>query len=443
MKTRKADSDIFNKHFNELVSFYSKFNRYPDYSENLKLYNWIAGLRGRYKSNELPLLQIEKLDSIGFVWDWKNHLWHQKGNLIIDQLIKFKDFTVISSHTRLFQWLKLQLILSLEGKLPEDKQTVVDRILKLSKLIILNSPLAIYKDITTLISSAREIMVYNKELKILTHESNWLQKLNELKEFRNQCPGRWPQARDAAPKEVKLGIWCQDQRAQFRDKSISEFRKYMLLTIGFNFEGKLDLWKERFHELKKYLITNSHFPDSKSMLYLWAIRQAKKFDKLNKEQKELLKTIDIFSIARAKTKLISWDSKLSELRDFLLKNKAGPRKQTDEGLYIWLQRQRQDYRNGKLLDRQKQALIDLGIDLTPRKTISARWDVHYELLKKFRELNPDRWPGYRRNEEEKKLYLWCQTQRQVFAGKMKARLPLSQEKVDKLNQIGFRWLYEK
>ena len=35
--------------------------------------------------------------------------------------------------------------------------------------------------------------------------------------------------------------------------------------------------------------------------------------------------------------------------------------------------------------------------------------------------------------------MWCQTQRQVYAGTAKRRKQLSQERIDKLNQIRFHW----
>jgi hypothetical protein len=108
-------------------------------------------------------------------------------------------------------------------------------------------------------------------------------------------------------------------------------------------------------------------------------------------------------------------------------------------LYSWLSLQRRRYKNGQLNDHEITSLQKLDIFLTPIDLRDLVWESKYQDLINFREEKPDRWPSFYSESKEKKLYEWCQAQRQVYAKTARRRKELSHERISKLNRIEFYW----
>lgn len=406
----------FEENFAELSAFLSQFNKFPEKTDNLKLYNWMAALMNEHKGKRLPQEYVDKLNSIGFIWSKRDFNWHEKATEVKNLLEEQNQIPNYDEHPALYHWLRVQLDLLSKQELPDEKKFVV-------------------VEIKTLIEQVTKASTPEPLVKISARELKWIQKFNELVEYRKQNPKSWPQVEATDEKEKKLGIWCQDLRSRYRKQLLEDTWIDKLSSISFNFEGRLDNWKERFEELKAYISTHHETPNSDSNLYVWARLQYKSFDELSVEKQQLLSSINFLQYFEENT----WDKRYAEVREFILFYKKAPTKKSNAELYHWLTVQRAKYRNNQLIDAERQALLQLRIDLTPVDTRENTWNLKYEALKKFREKHPDRWPSFFSDGIEKRLYLWCQAQRQVYAGTARNRKELSQERIEKLNQIGFHW----
>ena len=89
----------------------------------------------------------------------------------------------------------------------------------------------------------------------------------------------------------------------------------------------------------------------------------------------------------------------------------------DENLGGWCSTQRANFKNDKILI-ERQTLLD-SINF-PWDKSETKWLAHYDLLKQYRNANPDKWikPGEKINNVN--LGNWCATQEAVF---MKGNYP--------------------
>jgi hypothetical protein len=406
----------FERNFAELKIFFTQYNRFPLKADNMKLYNWMAALMNENKRGRLPQEYVDRLNAIGFIWSRREFNWYDKAEEVKNLLEEQRQIPTYDEHSTLYHWLKVQLDSLSKGELADDKKCIIE-------------------EIKVLIAHITEESTLKTTIKISAREFKWTQKFNELIEYRKENPKNWPQVEATDEREKKLGIWCQDLRSRYRKQLLEDTWRDKLLSIGFNFVGRIDNWKERFEELKTYILTHHEAPSSDSNLYVWARLQYKTFDKLSVEKQQLLYSINFLQYFEENT----WEKRYAEVQEFILFYKKAPTKKSNQELYNWLTAQRAKYRNNELYDIEKQALLNLGIDLNPADTREDTWNLKYEALKKFREKHSDRWPSFFSDGIEKRLYLWCQAQRQVYAGTARNRKGLSEERINKLNQIGFHW----
>lgn len=410
----------FDRNFAELKTFLAQFNRFPCKADNLKLYNWMAALMNENKRRRLAQEYVDRLNTIGFIWNRREFNWHEKAKEVKNLLLEQNQIPTYNEHSTLYHWLKVQLDLLSKGELAGDKKFEI-------------------AEIKDLVANVIEVSTPVPEIKVSARELKWIQKFNELVEYRKHNPKSWPQVEATDKQEKKLGIWCQDIRSRYRKQLLEDIWRNKLLSIGFNFEGRLDNWKQRFEELKVHMDSWHQVPNSESNLYSWARLQLKTFEELGIEKQNLLNSINFLHYFDENT----WDKRYAEVREFILFYKKAPTKKSNAELYHWLTVQRAKYRNNQLTEIERQALLKLGVDLAPMETREDTWNMKYEALRNFREKNRGRWPSFFSDGIEKQLYSWCQAQRQVYAGTAKNRLKLSEDRVEKLNQIEFHWSLEE
>ena len=408
--------ETFDKNFKELTLFVNEFKRFPEKSERPKLYAWMASLMTEHKRKRLDQKYVQQLNTIGFIWSRREFNWFAKADEVKKMMIEEKTIPAYDKEPTLYHWLNSNLDLFHKNILSDDKRAIINEIDRLAKEI-------------------QNSIIEQPIIKISAREIKWTQKLNDLIVFRNENPKSWPQIEALDESEKKLGIWCQDLRYRFRKGLLEDEWILKLEQVGFNFEGKLDNWKERFEELKQYLHTNQEAPDSKNELYKWARLQFNRFDELVQEKQELLISINFLNYFEER----SWEKRYLELQEFIIFYKKTPTRKSNEELNSWLSVQRAKFKNGQLSENEISLLQELGVDLSPIEKREDVWNFKYEALVKFREKNPDRWPSFFSDGIEKKLYEWCQAQRQVYAKTARRRKGLSQERIGKLNRIGFHW----
>jgi len=281
-----------------------------------------------------------------------------------------------------------------------------------------------------------------------------------------------------------LGMWVNRQRSQYRllqkgEKSyIAEERITKLEEIGFRWDalhlarGKVDdpLWNRRYGELIEYKQKHGHcnVPQSykqNKQLGSWVHVQRKqhrllqkgKYSTMTGERIAKLEAIgfvwDASYLAASNPDNDTWHQRCKELTDY--KNEHGnclvpkgyePNKQ----LGRWVTRQRKQYR---FLQEGKQSQMT-DERITKLEEIGFVWDAsclhggqpnndtwnqrHKEMIEykhKHRDCNVPQ--GYKAN---KQLGMWVSKQRQQYRflqeGKQSA---MTEERIAKLEEIGFKW----
>ena len=396
--------DIWYLQFKEFVD--TNNGRYPTEEENIELYRWVAQQRNRKKNNTLKNEEIRKLNEVNFVWDM--HEW--KWDSMYSQLVAYSKENEFEpykeNNAELASWYRTQLNLLSVGKLRED------RIPKI-KAIKFKGP---------------------------ANRNKWIPQYEELVRFRNENPDRWPQYDRENPDspENKLNVFCQTIRKRYREDDLGDYWFEKMVEIDFNFEGKTDNWTKYYEEVKSIIsdrntISIAEIGDN---VYSWIIRHKKLYEsgELSKYQSEKVSELNLNRFFE------TWDETFSKVEKWVQDNDKVPTRNTNKDLHSWLYSQRFRYKNGTLSEEQIIKLTTIGFDLEGKgKEINEqKWLSQYSEYKQFVE-NNGREPSV---VTENKLYIWVQSQRAHYAGNLRNRNAMPQNRLDLLNSVGFNWVGE-
>lgn len=300
-----------------------------------------------------------------------------------------------------------------------------------------------------------------------TWDSHFTELETYCKRFNNGgIDGRRNSVRNYDGKYTHLVRFLAAQRRQYKlremgeQSSLTDERLVALSSLGFEFNRTEVLdktWNTQYQELKRFQEDNGHqcIP-SKSQLWRWmdtqriAYRNWKRgnYSPMTEERIRLLNEIE-FIWNPSETR---WNARLNELKAFIAEN--GHVQHCNEPssakLLKWLHEQRQLYHHGVLNDNHLESLQTLGIDLhsnahsvtskiAKKKRTKIPWEEHYRQLKEYAFVNgsclvPQQYPP------NPTLGQFVKAQRRQFKLKTKGlRSSLTQERLEKLNSIGFVW----
>ena len=258
---------------------------------------------------------------------------------------------------------------------------------------------------------------------------------------------------------INLGNWIIDQRKRYN--TLTDEKKTKLNSIGFVINTLDDAWNRYYNLAKKYYehygnllipqkfktINGIEYAENGLKLGSWISDQRKKFEKLSKERREKLLSIDFkpnypdelwnkyYLLAQEYYKdrgnlLIPISFKTINGKNF---DKNGI------NLGVWLHSQRTNFT--KMSRERQDKLLNIGLQINLFEDV---WNEKYNLAKSYYEHHgnlsiPQSFKtinGYEPNEEGIALGKWLSQQRINFA-------KLSQERKQKLLAIGFKTnLYE-
>jgi len=189
-------------------------------------------------------------------------------------------------------------------------------------------------------------------------------------------------------------------------------------------------WDARFKELIQFNEEHGHcnVPQhykTNPKLGAWVSNQRRVYNKmkrgkLSSEQIKLLEEIGfIWNPPRGKQAGV-WDERFSQLKEYKDQNGHCRVYEPNPQLGLWVDRQRQLFKNGKLSKERIESL-------------NRRWDERFEELQKYKEVNghcrvPDKYTA------NLQLATWVQTQRQLYK-----KNKLSPDRFELLHNIGFEW----
>lgn len=311
--------------------------------EGYALGSWISNQKAIRKGTIVGKLtedQIQKLDSIGMIWDSLDYFWEQNfksakeyyltyGNLDIPTNYKSKD----GKH--LGNWILRQRQLYKSNSLTDEQVKKLDSI-------------------------GMDWMDRVDRI----WENGFIEAKNYSEEYGNlSVPKNYRSDTD-----FPLGVWIQRQRSLCKNNKISENRIKRLTDIGMNWYP--DDWETRFNLAKQYYEEHGNINISQKeviqgiWLGKWIVSQKKAMQegKLTHEQIEMLKTLPMEEVGRKDNR---WWSMYEEAKKYYLNfgNLNIPMDYlTSNGkkLSDWIIRQRRNYKLGKMPLEHKKKLDEIG-----------------------------------------------------------------------------------
>jgi len=276
-----------------------------------------------------------------------------------------------------------------------------------------------------------------------TPQEIWEDRFRELKELKDQQGGLKVSAQSS------LGKWCKQQRAAYKKGILVEDKIQKLDELGFDFHlaqsaiekaaktSTDEVWNQRFEELKEYKEKkgDTNVPHKYGKLGFWVKNQRELFKtgELTEDRVNKLNELGFsWAMDWKKSNQDSWVQKYDELKEFKEKNGHCNVPFSSGMMGNWVIRQRKLYKQGRLSEDRVAKLNELGFQWSvfSQESYQEMWD------QKWRELRDWKEKAGHCNVSAKsgKLGRWIAKQRDYYKKGM-----LSQERINKLNELGFQW----
>jgi superfamily II DNA or RNA helicase len=292
----------------------------------------------------------------------------------------------------------------------------------------------------TIFDETKEEFEFFKEIETRLRGS-WELKYEQLKEFYKKN-GHFKVSKIHFK---ELHYWVVKQREFYKKGLLVKDRVDKLNELNFIWDAD-ELWLIRFEYLKDYYEEFGTFKVPRGYkingftLENWVNKLKRLYTngKLTNEQVELLESIG-FSWENLREK--KWDKMYEELIEF--KREFGhcdvSRRANEDKLKlaIWTYKQRKEHREGKLTVDRIRKLNEIGFkfvipEFFPRK--SFEWYTMYNQLVEFKKENGHCDISEQSHKDKKELVQWAVVQRRLYKTDK-----LSDERMEKLNEIGFKF----
>lgn len=460
-ETKEAQWDIFYNKLKEIKEIQGDLNIFQT-DENKDFNAWIRNQRRIKRNDKLTEEKILLLNEIDFSWSnkvFKEKVFKKK-TLVNDVkwlemynalkvYFEINNSFIIPNNDKfkkLYSWTITQRIRKNNGKLSDNNIELLNE---------LNFP---WKGKTGR-KEKREI-TNNK----INHINKWNKKFEDLVSYyhRNKT--------FVLPEEEEFGIlkrWCLTQRTKNNKNILSQERFIKLDDLGFPWKEKSgrkktkepikkthfnDQWEIMYNQLFEFYNGNKHFKipltveNKKLILWLKTQRYFFKNEQLSSDRVIKLNTINFPWVSSGKEFInpvnqrddSNWLKMFDQLFSFIIKHNHTviPRGNIEtKSLALWLMKQRQSYRDGKLSNEQIEKLKRINVDLAynRKQGFENIWIGHYENLVKFKDLNGHCNPSAMK-QNEKSLGTWVLLQRMN-----RKKNILESFKIDLLNKINFVW----
>lgn len=311
--------------------------------EGYALGSWLNNQKAIRKGTIVGKLtedQIQKLDSIGMIWDSLDYFWEQNFKLAKEYYLTYGNLDIPTNYKstdgkHLGNWILRQRQLYKSNSLTDEQVKKLDSI--------------------GMDWMDRVDRVW---------ENGFMEAKNYSEEYGNlSVPKNYRSNTD-----FPLGIWIQRQRSLYKNNKISGDRIKRLTDVGMNWNP--DNWEARFNLVKQYYEEHGNINISQKeviqgvWLGKWIVSQKKAMEegKLTHEQIEMLKTLPMEEVGRKDNR---WWSMYEEAKKYYLKfgNLNIPMDyHTSNGkkLSDWIIRQRRNYKLGKMSSEHKEKLDEIG-----------------------------------------------------------------------------------
>jgi hypothetical protein len=466
-----------------------------NWSENKQLSSWVANQRINYRNGKLSDDRIKRLEDIGFVWERFESKWEEQFAALKEYKKNHGDCNVPNSwseNKQLADWVRGQRTSYREGKLSEDRIKRLEDMGFVWKLITYIPSKASWdemfdalneykknhgdcnvphrwpenKQLSTWVHTQRtnyrrgnlsddrikrleDIGFVWKRISYIPSKASWEEMFDLLKEYKENhgdcnVPGDWPENK-------QLSSWVANQRTNYKNKTLSDDRIKLLEDIGFVWDVPELSWEKMFEALKEYKRNHGDFNVpldyvvNNLKLRIWVYNQRVNYrkGKLSRDRTKRLNDI-----------VFVWDTLESQWEEMFNALKEYKKEHGDYNVpndYVvnylklgsWVSHQRTNYRRGNLAEDRIKRLEDIGfvwtshfLKMKDQELWEAMWKKKFDTLKEYKNKHGDcnvpvDWP-------DRQLVNWVASQRTRYRNKR-----LNEERIERLEDIGFEWNIRK
>ena len=402
----------WDKSFDEYLEFKNKHGKEPSKGSTSKpqldLATWVNIQRINYKKSKLAKNRIDKLNSVGFIWDQKSTWWENGFRAYRNFIIKNGREPSSTSKNELEKdsasWAQRQRVAHNKDKLSKER---------IDKLNSINFVWDLF-------------------------ETSWNQSFEYYKEFKEKY-GREPDRESKEESERFVASWLNVQRVEYRRKILRKDRIKKLEASGFIWELLGTTWNRSFQKYVDFKKKYNREPSSESKIEsektcgLWAGSQRGLYRK-NRLPKDKIDRLNAIGFIWNPLES-SWERSFNEYRQFKEKNGREPSREIkDESQRLiasWANDQRKRYKMNKVSPERIAKLNSIGFVWDK---LSSSWENSFKDYIEFKKKH-DREPIFNRGGAERDLALWVRGQRQRYKINK-----VSKDRIKKLNDIGFKWV---
>jgi superfamily II DNA or RNA helicase len=281
----------------------------------------------------------------------------------------------------------------------------------------------------------------------------WYDKFEELKIFIDNNKKK-PYESSKENAEKTLGSWISTQHMNYKTKTnsmkdetkydlwtefLENYKEYINLKLEYTKKEKSneDIWYEKFEELKFFIDKNKQKPNiknenEKSLSYWMSDRISDYKTKTNSMKYETKYNLWTEFLEEYNEYFKSnddiWYEKFEELKIFIYNNKKKPsessKENTEKTLGTWISNQQKNYKK-KIQSMKDKIKYDLWTGFLEKykeylKSFYDNWYEKFEEVKIFIDNNKKRPSSKSKENTEKKLGSWIQTQQQNYKKKIQS-----------------------
>jgi superfamily II DNA or RNA helicase len=404
---RGENNEMWEIRYYELIAYYEKYGNADvpaRWVNNPQLSAWVDTQRRKYKTNNLNIDRITKLESINFKWSMINSFkWYENYSTLVEILAQQdnKDiFIVIEKMPNIKNWLYATLRKYISNNMSAEKRELLDN---------LNINWEKYYD----------KVIRNKDY------------FNELNQFRliyGHC--NVPRSHE----NKQLVYWVTKIRQKYREHTLGKKALEELENLGFDWDPVANRWELRYQELTEYKIKHGdcnvpkYYPTNQALSH-WVKNQKGLKEKLSSEKIKLLNDIGFIWKSEQHSSDNIFDQRIHELLAYKEITGHMNVSQLDsefKKLGRWLNDQRVRKSRNQLSTERIKRLEQIGIVWNVPE---VRWEQRLIELKVFYE-QYGHFNVPKSFKEYPKLKNWVST--------LRKNKP-SQEKFKKLKEIGYDW----
>ncbi len=255
--------------------------------------------------------------------------------------------------------------------------------------------------------------------------ATWDERYGELLAYRDEHGNV-----NVSASSTGLGVWVTTQRQTRKNGKLSEEKIRLLDELGFVWEPFDAKWEQKYLELLSFKEThgNVNVPRHYSTdLGTWVHNQRHN-RKVGAISEDRIQRLDEIGFEWEPVEA-QWNEQYEKLAMYKAKhgNLDAPQRSSTK-LGLWSNSQRQNRKNGILTAERIRLLDEIGFEWTPRDSV---WDEGFNKLLAYKAEHGNVDVSKHPNTE---LGTWVSVQR-----KAKSRGEISEERLQRLNEVGFVW----